>query len=93
MLAYTWPKPGHDAAVDKVSYVALFKPWDGVLGTGMYIDDINAQFRKYLTQMALLGLVIALVLATFISLIVRSISRPSGKQSKPWPISPVAKAT
>lgn len=75
MLAYTWPKPGHDAAVDKVSYVALFKPWDGVLGTGMYIDDINAQFRKNLTQMALLGLVIALVLATFISLIVRSISR------------------
>lgn len=76
MLAYTWPKLGHDEPVDKVSYVALFKPWEWVLGTGMYIDDINAQFRKDLTQMALLGLVIALVLATFISLIVRSISHP-----------------
>lgn len=60
----------------KVSCVALFKPRDGVLGTGMYIDDINAQFRKYLTQMALLGLVIALVLTTSIRLIVRSILLP-----------------
>lgn len=76
MVAYTWPKPGHAQPVDKVSYVALFNPWGWVLGTGMYIDDINAQFRQDLTQMVLLGIAVALVLALFISLIVRSISRP-----------------
>jgi methyl-accepting chemotaxis protein len=76
MLAYTWPKPGYSEPVDKVSYVALFKPWGWVLVTGVYIDDIKAQFRDELVQTSLLCLLIALLLAAAISLIVRSISRP-----------------
>jgi methyl-accepting chemotaxis protein len=76
MLAYTWPKPGYSEPVDKVSYIALFKPWGWVLGTGVYIDDIKAQFRDELLQTSWLCLLIALLLAAAISLVVRSISRP-----------------
>ena len=39
---YMWPKPGHDKPVQKLSYVKLFKPWNWVVGTGIYLDDIKA---------------------------------------------------
>ena len=41
---YLWPKPGFEQPVEKVSYVAGFKPWGWVIGTGIYIDDVEAAF-------------------------------------------------
>ncbi len=38
-VTYRWPKPGYEAAVDKMSYVAAFAPWEWVIGTGSYGDD------------------------------------------------------
>ncbi|MBF0467717.1 MAG: methyl-accepting chemotaxis protein [Desulfamplus sp.] len=38
---YMWPKPGLDNPVGKISYVHLFKEWGWVVGTGVYIDDIQ----------------------------------------------------
>ena len=42
--AYLWPKPGQDKPVEKISYVAGFKPWGWVIGSGMYVDDLRSQF-------------------------------------------------
>jgi methyl-accepting chemotaxis protein len=39
---YMWPKPGYDKPVAKLSYVKLFKPWNWIVGTGIYLDDIKA---------------------------------------------------
>jgi methyl-accepting chemotaxis protein len=39
---YFWPKPGHDTPIAKLSYVKLFSPWNWVIGTGIYIDDVEA---------------------------------------------------
>ncbi|BBO79220.1 methyl-accepting chemotaxis protein [Desulfosarcina widdelii] len=38
---YMWPMPGHQEPVPKLSYVKLFKPWGWVVGTGIYLDDVN----------------------------------------------------
>jgi methyl-accepting chemotaxis protein len=38
---YMWPKPGHDKPVPKLSYVKLFEPWNWIVGTGIYLDDIK----------------------------------------------------
>ena len=38
---YMWPMPGHDEPVPKLSYVKLFKPWGWVVGTGIYLDDVD----------------------------------------------------
>jgi methyl-accepting chemotaxis protein len=38
---YMWPKPGHEEPVSKLSYVKLFKPWGWVVGTGIYLDDVD----------------------------------------------------
>lgn len=39
---YMWPKPGSDVDVEKVSYVKLFQPWGWLVGSGVYLDDVNA---------------------------------------------------
>ena len=39
---YLWPKYGADRPQPKLSFVKLFKEWGWVIGTGLYIDDIDA---------------------------------------------------
>jgi methyl-accepting chemotaxis protein len=62
---YFWPKPGSDAPVEKVSYVKVFEPWSWVLGTGIYVDDVDANFWSEAIDAALiaLGLLAAVTLA------------------------------
>lgn len=43
---YMWPKPGKQDAIPKVSYVKLFKPWGWIVGTGLYVDDIETLVGK-----------------------------------------------
>jgi len=43
-LSYLWPKPGQDKPVEKVSYVTGFQPWDWVIGSGLYMDDVRTGF-------------------------------------------------
>ena len=42
-VPYEWPKPGFEKPQPKLSYVVGFAPWNWVIGTGVYIDDLNAQ--------------------------------------------------
>jgi methyl-accepting chemotaxis protein len=42
-VEYSWPRPGSDKPQPKLSYVARFAPWDWVIATGVYIDDLDAQ--------------------------------------------------
>jgi methyl-accepting chemotaxis protein len=46
-LDYTWPKPGTDAAVQKISYVGLHKRWGWIIGSGEYTDDIEARVWSF----------------------------------------------
>ena len=43
VVRYSWPRPGEQTATEKLSYVKYFKPWDWVIGTGEYIDDIKKE--------------------------------------------------
>ena len=43
---YMWPKPGKTDPQPKISYVKIFKPWDWMIGNGVYTDDIAAETTK-----------------------------------------------
>ncbi len=75
-IDYRWPKPGASEPVEKTSYIQLFKPWGWVIGSGIYIDDMQNEFLRQLRDASLLGLGIALVMTLLVVLIARSISRP-----------------
>jgi methyl-accepting chemotaxis protein len=57
-VEYYWPKPGAatDVGVPKISYVAGFQPWGWVVGTGIYIDDVDATFNEDAAKLLLWGL-------------------------------------
>ena len=76
MVEYRWPKAGSSEPVPKVSYVQLFEPWGWVLGTGIYIDDMQTQFYGQAMRASLIGLGIAVVMALLVMLIARSIVVP-----------------
>lgn len=44
LVKYVWAKLGHDKPQPKFSYVQVFEPWGWVVGTGMYVDDIEYSF-------------------------------------------------
>lgn len=46
MVKYYWAKPGFDKPQPKMSYVELFKPWGWIIGTGEYIDNIEAKVAE-----------------------------------------------
>jgi len=43
---YWFPRPGSDKAAQKRSYSLYFKPFDWVIGTGNYVDDLDAMVNK-----------------------------------------------
>lgn len=65
---YVWEKPGHKEPQSKISYVHDIKDWGWVVGSGMYIDDIedeiNALYFKSITGV-LFALLTALLLGYF----------------------------
>ncbi|MFO3723483.1 methyl-accepting chemotaxis protein [Pseudomonas sp. HLMP] len=73
---YRWPKPGASEAVAKTSYIQLFEPWGWIIGSGVYIDDVQAEFARQVRDASLVGLGIALLMALLVVLIARSIARP-----------------
>ncbi|MPR03646.1 methyl-accepting chemotaxis protein [Pseudomonas sp. MAFF 212408] len=76
IVNYRWPKPGADAPVEKTSYIQLFEPWGWIIGSGVYVDDVQAEFKGQVWKASLIGLVIALVMAALVMLIARSIVNP-----------------
>ncbi|PIE41845.1 MAG: chemotaxis protein, partial [Gammaproteobacteria bacterium] len=73
-VEYQWMRPGDDQLYDKVSYVKKFDQWDWVVGTGVYVNDINATFTEIAIHAALFfGGVFLLMLAVVI-LIANSIN-------------------
>jgi methyl-accepting chemotaxis protein len=43
-VSYLWPKPGKTEPVPKTSFVKGFEPWGWVVGSGIYIDDVEDTF-------------------------------------------------
>lgn len=75
-VSYMWPKPGQNAPAKKLSYVKGFEPWGWVIGTGIYIDDLEADWRRNAVTAGGLTLACLLVLAAVSGSIAHSIFRP-----------------
>jgi len=76
LVDYQWAKPGEKDPVPKISYVELFKPWGWIIGSGIYVDDVEAEFNNYLMHFSLIGLAIAALMAVLVAFLIRSITQP-----------------
>jgi methyl-accepting chemotaxis protein len=64
-IEYLWPRPGGGVAIRKVSFVKLNVAWRWVVGSGLYLDDLDAASAAHRHNMlAVVGLIaVLLVLA------------------------------
>jgi len=75
---YLWPKPGSDHPVQKVSYVKGFAPWGWIVGSGVYIDTVDAAIAQRTLGMTAGSLVLAAVLLAIGLVISRNLLRQLG---------------
>ncbi|GAB4553232.1 MAG: methyl-accepting chemotaxis protein [Rhizobacter sp.] len=75
---YMWPKPGSEQPVQKVSYVKGFEPWGWVVGSGVYIDTVNATIVERVIGMSVGSLLLAIVLLAIGLVVARSLLRELG---------------
>ncbi len=75
-VPYKWPKPGSSEPVSKISYVKGFKPWGWVVGTGVYVDDVEAQFWSNAFVLTATAVTLLAVLLGLSLVITRSVVKP-----------------
>ena len=76
VIRYDFPHPGTTAAAAKVSYAVAFPEWDLFIGTGAYVDDLEARFRPILWSMLGGVVLMVVVIVGAAVLITRRITRP-----------------
>ncbi len=75
---YVWPKPGFKEEVPKISYVKGSESWGWVIGSGIYIDDVDALFMQ--NALKLLGWVLLIggFIAVSLTLVGRNVIKMIG---------------
>ncbi|WP_319543379.1 cache domain-containing protein [uncultured Pseudodesulfovibrio sp.] len=73
---YSWPKQGASKAVPKISYVRLFKPWGWIVGSGIYVDDVEAQVSSLRWQILIPTIVAMGLLILVVMFVIRSMTVP-----------------
>jgi methyl-accepting chemotaxis protein len=73
---YMWPKPGVDKPQPKISYVKLFPQWQWIIGSGIYIDDVEGEVSRLFTPLFIAIAIIAMAGIGLAWFMARSIARP-----------------
>jgi len=73
---YRWAKPGSKGEVEKVAYAGLFAPWNWVVSSGVYMDDVQKQALVFTAIMAVSGGVLVLIVLALSWLIGNRIAVP-----------------
>ena len=73
---YEWKNVDDPAPRAKIAYVTYIPEWDWVVGTGVYVDDIDALYQTQAWRLGGIGLATLLISAFAALLITRSVVRP-----------------
>jgi methyl-accepting chemotaxis protein len=75
-VAYVWPRVGQDVAIPKLSYAMAAPGTDFVIGTGVYIDDLEAVFRSRAIEFVAICLVLVVLVIGLTIVFGKAISHP-----------------
>ncbi|MBI9047446.1 MAG: cache domain-containing protein [Anaerolineaceae bacterium] len=75
-VEYTFPKPGEVESSPKISYVKLLPEWGWIVGSGIYIDDVQAEINSFVKNIliGIIGITILVIVLSFF--LARSITNP-----------------
>ncbi|MFH7564724.1 methyl-accepting chemotaxis protein [Oceanimonas smirnovii] len=73
-VEYTYIGPQFDSPQQKVSYVQGFAPWGWVIGSGVYLSDVNELFWQQASKSLALTVMVVLVALVLIMIITRTLT-------------------
>lgn len=83
-VRYMWQKlDDENRVVPKLSYVKLFEPWGWIIGTGIYLEDVQKETKELTGNLIYVSLIIIAVIAMLLIYITReSIKIEADRQMK-----------
>lgn len=75
-VRYSWSKPGYSEPVPKISYVKGLKEWEWIVGSGIYVDDVEEELAGIQFNILIILLVAALIAVVAGYFIAKKISVP-----------------
>ncbi len=79
---YHWARTTNAVPEDKISFVKGFEPWGWIIGTGIYLDDVDAAFWRGAISSLVMIAILTLILAGGILLVARTILEQMGGDIK-----------
>ncbi|MCX7696932.1 MAG: cache domain-containing protein [Bacteroidales bacterium] len=69
-IEYMWQfKDDSTLILPKISYVSLFEPWQWIVGTGVYINDVKKEISQLTNELIVTSLVITIIIILIISFV------------------------
>lgn len=83
VVSYLWKKKGATTYSPKISYFRSYPDWKWVIGTGIYVDDVDKQVFDAFLQILIVNIIVmVIVIAIVLSTIVRDIVASMDKITK-----------
>ena len=71
-INYMWQwKDDSTRVVPKLSYVREFEPWNWIVGTGIYLEDVQEEIRSLKIKLLLITLLFTFLISAILSFIIR----------------------
>ncbi|QWR77456.1 methyl-accepting chemotaxis protein [Candidatus Magnetomonas plexicatena] len=73
-VPYIWAKPNSTVLAPKISYVKGFEPWGWIIGSGVYIDDINEKFWSQARDLTIVLVIVTMIIGVVFWQIIKNIT-------------------
>ncbi|MCB0729688.1 MAG: methyl-accepting chemotaxis protein [Ignavibacteriae bacterium] len=73
---YSWPKPGYDKPIPKISYVKMFDKWNWIIGAGIYVEDVEEKIADLTQSILFVFITIVLISLSITILFGYKITKP-----------------
>jgi len=70
LVRYQWPKPGKDTPQPKFSYIKGFEPWQWIIGTGIYVDDLEAIKSNFIYKTIFSVIAVIIIALAFVTILI-----------------------
>ncbi len=72
-VSYMWPKPNTEIPLPKLTFIRAFPQWEWIVGTGVYVDDVDNEFLDLVIVKGILIALLVLLVGGLLFAIERSI--------------------
>jgi methyl-accepting chemotaxis protein len=75
---YMWARTKDAPPSPKISYVVNFKPWSWIVGSGMYVDDVDEVFRAQAWKSGFGAILLVLLVAVPCGIVAHGVTKALG---------------